>query len=179
MHITLDPIVLAPHVPVVDGGRVVLARDVDDLPNQVGVGTFSMFAIPITSVFLPEGDSGLKIMEVVSEALTTAGYTPVPAPEMLSGPVLSCRIVEMSFRNYTWTAPTTIVWGSTRIELSLTDPDGHLRWQREYDADYDGWGINESFDRAVNVSLGKILARAAEDFTNQEFRRACCEPESP
>ncbi len=55
------------------------------------------------------------------------------------------------------------------------------RWdlQRDYEGSYDGNGMGETFDKAVNTALGKILARPAKNFTAAEFRTACCTTAAP
>lgn len=174
-HVKFAPTVLAPPAPVTHGGEVAVAHEAEGVPTDIGKATITVFAIPASAVRFDEPNGAEQIMSGMRDALRAAGYDPVTAADPPRGPMLACRITEMHFKNYTWFMPMIQTWGTIRLGLSLTDPGGAIRWQKDYEGKYDGNGVNESFDKAVNVAMGKILTRAAEDFTTPEFRAACCD----
>ncbi len=177
--VSLAPTVRAPPTPVTGGDVVAVAGRAEAVPDTIGYGTITVFAIPASPVRFSDPDAAERIMHGLREALRAAGYRPVTPPEPPQGPVLTCRIKEMRFKNYTWLMPLIQTWGRIRLTLALTDPPGAVRWQKDYEERYRKGGVGESFDEAVNVVMGKILARAAEDFTTREFRTACCDTTSP
>ncbi len=178
-RVKLAPTVLAPPSPITGGGSIAVAREAKGVPDTIGSETISVFAIPAASVRLAEANNAEQLMDSLRETLRAAGYQPVTAPERPTGPVLGCEIKEMHFKDYTWFMPMIHTWGTIRLGLSLADADGHVHWQKDYEGTYDGNGVAESFDKAVNVALGKILARAGEDFTTPEFHAACCSTDAP
>ncbi|MCA9511543.1 MAG: hypothetical protein KC560_12620 [Myxococcales bacterium] len=165
---------LAPPSPVADASRVPVAHEATGVPTTIGRDTFSVFAIPVSAVHF-EGESGaIDVMNGAREAVRVAGYEPVTADVEPDRPVLTCDVGEMSFKTYTWTAPRILVWGTVRLRLALVRPDGTEAWARDYEKSYDGDGFGESIERGVEVALGTIFTRAAEDFTTPEFQAACC-----
>lgn len=173
-HVSLAPTVPKSPTSTAGGQIVAVARRAEALPETIGYGTITVFGIPASPVRFSDTDAGERIMYGLRDTLRAAGYKPVTAPDPPEGPVLTCRINEMRFKNYTWLAPMTQTWGTISLTLTLNDPRGPVRWQRDYEGRYNGSGVGESFDNAVNVAMGEILARAAEDFATSEFRRVCC-----
>jgi hypothetical protein len=174
-NISLAPTILRPIAPVREGPELAVAQAAEGVPDTIGYGTVSVFAIPAIPVRFSDPDPPARIMESVRQALRVAGYKPVRAAEPPAGPVLRCRISEMRFRNYTWLMPAIQTWGNIRLTLALVDKGEKTLWHKDYEGRYSHGGVSGSFDVAVNEAMGTILARAAEDFTGSEFRRACCD----
>jgi hypothetical protein len=151
-----------------------MAAAAEGVPETIGHPTVTVFAIPAGDVTLDQGGAG--IMKAVGAALEAAGYRPVAAADRPDGPVLVCQVTRMEFKNYTWFMPMIHTWGDIELSLALVEDGDRTRWRKDYAGNYDGNGFDEPFGKAVNTALGKILARAAEDFTSAEFRAACCEP---
>lgn len=173
-RVSLAPSIPTPSQPVAGGGKVAVARQADGLPDTIGRATITVFAIPTSSVQFGDPDTAERIMRGLRATLRKAGYQPIDPADLPLGPVLTCRIKEMSFKNYTWFMPAIITWGTIRLTLALSDPTGAVRWQRDYEGHYSDTEVGEGFDEAVNTVMGRILARAAEDFTSSEFSAACC-----
>ena len=159
------------------GAEVGVAAAAEGIPEVIGHPTVTVFAIPAGDVAVDQG--GEKVMQAVAGALQAAGYRPVAAADRPGAPHLTCQVTRMEFKNYTWFMPMIHTWGDIELSLVLVDGAGQTRWRKEYAGNYDGNGFDEPFGKAVNTALGKILARATEDFTTAEFRAACCEPPPP
>lgn len=114
-------------------------------------------------------------MEELRTCLRAAGYTATIAAEPPQGPVLSCTIEDFDFSNYTWLSPMVRTWGTIRMTLVVSEPSGAVRWRKQYEERYGHTGVSSSFNRAVNSTMSKILARVTEDFAGLEFRAACCD----
>ena len=170
----LSPNQIAPPAANGAGAEVTVAAAAEGVPDPIGHPTVTVFAIPAGDVRIEQGGEG--IMKAVAGALESAGYRAVAAADRPDGPVLVCQVSRMEFKNYTWFMPMIHTWGDIELSLALVDGGGQARWRKEYAGNYDGNGFDEPFGKAVNTALGKILSRAAEDFTNAEFRAACCEP---
>jgi hypothetical protein len=178
-HVSLAPPLAEPAKPVRYGGSVAVSRRAEGLPETIGHGTVTVFAIPATPIRFGATDPAARIMDELRLCLTAAGYAPVTATEPPQGPVLTCTIDEMSFSNYTWLAPVVRTWGTIRLTLAIKDPSGKWLWQKQYEEDYADAGVSSSFNHAVNLTLSKILARATEDFTAADFHASCCSRQSP
>jgi hypothetical protein len=168
---------LAPQIPqpakTVDGGPVAVKDRADGLPETIGYSTVSLFAIPAIPVRFGGSDVAERFMDEIRTSLRVAGYTPMNAAELPHGPLLSCTIDEFDFKNYTWLAPMIQTWGTIRLTLTLSQPAGAVRWQKQYEEQYSHGGVSASFNEAVNETLTKILSRATDDFTGADFRAAC------
>jgi hypothetical protein len=173
-QISLAPTIAAPAAPVRTGDHVAVAPRAEGLPDLIGYGTVTVLAIPASPVRFSGADGPERIMNGVREALRRAGYTVSMPADHPNAPVLTCRINEIDFSDYTWLGPTVRIWGYINLTLALMDPIGTLRWQKDYASQYAKSGVGTSFDTAVNAAMGEILARAAEDFTTADFRTACC-----
>jgi hypothetical protein len=173
----LDPERVPPPAPTGGGAEVRLAGAAEGVPETIGHHTVTVFAIPAGDLHLQRGPEDL--MKAIAGALESAGYRPIAAAEPPGEPVLVCQVTRMEFKNYTWFMPLIKTWGDIELSLSLVDGEGRARWRRDYAGRYDegDWGV--SFQKAVNLALGQILARAAPDFASAGFREACCAPPSP
>jgi len=160
-----------------DGPRkpIVVAPRAEGLPETVGYGTVTVFAIPATPVQFSDADPAARVMDGLRDVLGASGYRAVTAPPgRIPYVQLNCRINEMRFRNYTWLMPLVVTWGKIRLTLTLEAADGTDLWQRTYEAKYSRRSMGESFHKAVNTTLRDIWAQAAVDFTSDEFRTHCC-----
>lgn len=171
---------LAPSIPLAtvgDGPRkpIVVAPRAEGLPETVGYGTVTVFAIPATPVRYSDADPAARVMDSLRDVLGASGYRAVTAPPGHVPYVqLTCRVDEMRFRNYTWLMPLVITWGTLRLTLTLQTADGKDLWQRTYEAKYNSRGLGELFNNAVNKALSDIWTQAAVDFSSDAFRRHCC-----
>ncbi|MBY0401032.1 hypothetical protein K2X89_12095 [Myxococcota bacterium] len=156
------------------GSAIGLSRGAEGVPDTVGRPTFTLFAIPVGRVRLDRGPE--RIMEGLGKALEAADYRPVPAEERPELPALICKVTHFKFKTYTWFMPLTLLWGEIKLEISLVGPEGRVLWKNEYSGDYDGKGVGESFDKAMNSAFSKIVTHASEDFSKDSFRAACCGP---
>ncbi len=173
--VRLSPKAVAPETVIGGNATVLVAPAALGVPETIGHETISLFAIPAIAVKLSNPEPGIDLMNGVREALRQAGYEPVPAGEEQGKPVLECRVLEMYFKNYTYFFPIVRTWGRVRLELALVDADGTIRWQREYAEDFAETDVDvDDFRSALNLTVGKILTRAAADFSQPDFKQACC-----
>jgi hypothetical protein len=78
--------------------------------GRVGWGRITVFSIPAVPIRI-HSDEASDLMEIVRNALTTAGYTARPAGSAQAGPVLKAHVDHVRFNNYTWVAPIVPTWG--------------------------------------------------------------------
>lgn len=173
--VRLSPKAVAPETVIGGSATVVVAPAALGVPETIGHETISLFAIPAIAVKLSNPEPGIDLMNGVREALRQAGYVPVPLEQGQGKPVLECRVHEVYFKNYTYFLPVVRTWGRVRLELSLVENNGAVRWQRHYAEDFAETSVDvDDFQSALNLTVGKILTRAAADFTQPDFKQACC-----
>src|SRR5258707_15876380 len=91
-----------PAVPNGKGPICVSAR-ANNLPGRIGWGTFTVFAIPVAPVTI-SGQGDRDLMTQVKAAAEHCGYEVklVENPAEAAGmPLLSCKVEEIAFKNYT------------------------------------------------------------------------------
>ena len=171
-------VALAPRIPSDLGerrvsGEVAAEPAAQGMPQNLGFGTFTAFAIPVAGVHVTNGPGSQLIMDSIKQTLRSDGYEVVDATEATHGPVLECRVTRARFRNYTWLFPIVPTWGSIDLELTLADVRGGVpTWSHAYHSS--SWNLLYSFDRAVNGAMTGILERFAKDAADPSFQRACC-----
>jgi hypothetical protein len=95
------------------GGVAVRAKATGFSAGRVGWGRITVFSIPAVPIRI-HSDEASDLMEIVRNALTTAGYTARPAGSAQAGPVLKAHVDHVRFNNYTWVAPIVSTWGRQR-----------------------------------------------------------------
>src|SRR5262245_45527862 len=100
--VPLSPRVLPPAASE-PRGQVAVAPTAEGVPATIGHGTISLFAIPVESIQLDGSTAPGQIMDGLRDALRSAGYSPV-APAA-GRPIVSCRMQDAHFKNYTWFMP--------------------------------------------------------------------------
>lgn len=156
-------------------GEVATSHVARGVPDTIGYGTFTAFAIPVAPVRITNGAGNQLVMQAVRSALEAAGYRVVDAGSD-HGRALECRVTRFSFKNYTWLAPVVFTWGGIDLELEVLDANGHPVWQRAYTGK--STNLSYSFEGAVNTSLRKIVDKAVADFQDSAFHNACCGTEA-
>lgn len=170
---TINPRIPSATTGTTFGDRLAAQRTASGMPNPIGHGTFTVFAIKISSVDVTNGDAAELVMNAFKRTLEGYGYRlvdPASAPE---SPIFECRIRQFEFKNYTWFAPVIFNWGDIALDLQLTDPSGKALWKQSYTGE--SWKFAYSFTRVVNDALEQILDKAVADFASPAFREACCE----
>lgn len=168
---------LAPLLPKVtqagpSSGAIAVRTQAEGVPETIGYSTVSLFAIPASPIRFGGADTGRRIMDDLRICLRAAGYEPADVADSGAAPVLSCTIDDIDFSNYTWLSPVVRTWGTIRLTLRLSGPEGVVRWRRQYEEHYSHTGVSASLNQAVNATMSKILARATTDFEGVEFRAA-------
>lgn len=173
---------LNPAIPSPSGGRafndpVAASKSAKGMPNPIGHGTFTVFAIKVADVGISNGDGAELVMGAFQKTLEAHGYR-VVEPEMAAGlPVFECRVRRFDFKNYTWFFPIVPTWGGIDIDLQVTDGSGRELWKKSYTGG--SWNLWYSFSSAVNAAMEEVLEQAVEDFANPQFRTACCSNPAP
>jgi len=167
---------LQPRVPTVEGcpgaGISVAAEEAaKGMPDPIGHGTFTLFAIKVASVTVKGGEGDKAVMNSIKETMKSGGYTVVDSDESEEGPVLEVKVRDFDFTNYTWGFPIVPTWGKIRLEMALVSKDGQTKWRQDYSGG--SWNLWFSFSSAVNRSMAKVLTEFAEDMSKPEFRQAC------
>lgn len=163
---------LAP-APRVNSGTVAIRSRAEGAESQVGWGRISTMAIPVKAIHIV-GDGNEEVMKQVRRALERAGYTvEMVAPQARSErPVLSCRVSEFWFVNYTFPFFLTRTWGDIRLELRLHAPGGNVVWSREFAGSGTTQNFLNGYTIAANKAMKKILNAMVREFSGDDFRRA-------
>lgn len=173
--VRLSPKVVAPRTPIKPPARVAVAEFAEGVPEAVATSTGTLLALPLVSMKLSPEERQTGLVNALKEALRLAGYEPVAPSAAPGAPVLRCVARQMRFKNYTYTWPVVITWGNVELELILNAADGKVLWSRVYQEKYsDQSAMQDSMDKLLNLAVSKIVSRAAEDFTQPDFHRACC-----
>ena len=154
-------------------GTVGASTTATGMPQRVGWGTFTVFAIPIAPVSISNGPGERIVMDKVKETLTTAGYQVVDAGPSRTTPRLECDVKRFAFRNYTWLVPIVFTWGKVELDLRLVGGEGSELWKRSYTGS--NFNLAYSFSMAANRSMEQILDHVAQDVASDEFFHACCQ----
>jgi len=142
-----------------------------DMKNRIGWGTFTVFAIPVAPVTV-NGVADKELMNQIKDAVAQAGYDVkmVDGPASAGSlPVLSCKVEKFSFRNYTWLFPAVFNWGTIKLDVAVTAPDGKVLWSKTYTGKGNGF---YDFDTPVNNALTGILNELSADLSNADFKSA-------
>lgn len=159
-------------------GKVFLAQRAEGVGRQVGWGRFTVFYIPLIPVRV-EGDANAKIMETVAEALRISGYEPVHR-RTLEGdgtPIVTCKVEEFWFNNYTWLWPWVPTWGDIRLQISV-ERGGVTKWSRTFSSSGRGNGMIGGFSDAGNAALGQMMDQMARTFVSDDFYGAVNDTEA-
>jgi hypothetical protein len=168
---------LAPKIPADFGGRqasgqLAASRTARYMPETVGHGRFTVFAIPVVPVKITNGPGDQLVMDSIRQTLRAAGYNVVDATQPKSAPFLECRVTKFDFNNYTWLFPIVPTWGSINMEIVLSDANGSLLWAHAYHGS--SWNLSFSFNQAVNKAMAEVLDHFAKDATDPAFQKVCC-----
>lgn len=141
--------------------------------NHVGHGRFTVFYIPVTSVYIT-GDGNRKIMELICDALKQVGYN---VTEVLLGmqsevPIITCKVNKFWFNNYTWTFPYVPTWGRIQLEINLVSPEGKVLWSKHFEEKGFSANFFNGYTSAANKSIKKILNKMVKEFSGEEFHSA-------
>lgn len=143
--------------------------------GRVGWGRFTVFAIPIVPIRI-QSDEASDLMQVVSNALATAGYTTQAVQHGEAGPILSAHVTHMRFNNYTWVAPIVPTWGRINVTLTLESLGGEVLWE----SSFEGKGTTFNFFDGYNIAATKSVTRLADSmvdaFSGPEFHEALTSP---
>ena len=173
---------LNPRIPTPSGGpafedTLAANKSASGMPNPIGHGTFTVFAIKIADVRVSNGDGAELVMAAFKRTLEGHGYRVVEPAAAPGVPVFECRVREFAFKNYTWLAPLIFAWGDIAVDLHLTDPSGKELWKQSYAGG--SFRVAYSFSGVVNSALEEILDKAVADFASPPFREACCAKAAP
>jgi hypothetical protein len=164
-----------PRVPSLTGtpgrGTIGASDTVQNMPQRIGWGTFTVFAIPIAPVTVSNGPGEARLMEEIQATLKGAGYQVVEASSAGAAPVLQCDVKTFRFQNYTWLMPIIFTWGTVEVDMRLVSSQGAVIWQRSYKGEKSD---ASSFDDAVNSAVEQVLNAFASDVASDEFQQACC-----
>ena len=147
-----------------------------DLGQRVGKATFTVFAIPVGSVYLT-GDGNKQIMDLVRDALKQVGYEVIIADsrEPSEVPRLICKIERFWFKNYTWFAPFIKTWGGIQLEVNLLSQDGKVVWTQDFFEKAATWKSVDAFSNVANVCMLRILNKMVNAFSSREFHSVLVE----
>jgi len=154
------------------GDSLAVEQAARGMPEVVGHGRFTVFAIEVAPVTFSNGPGAEVFMDQIEQTFEAAGYQVVDASSAAAVPRVECQIDEFDFSNYTWLFPIVPTWGGIDLTLRLVDASGNVPWEKSYSGS--SWNLWYSFSSAVNGAAEKILEQVAEDARGQEFRRACC-----
>src|SRR5262245_25107214 len=105
-------------------GDIVADPSARGVPDTIGYGTFSVFAIPIAPVHIDNGNGDQLVMQAIRDALHADGYRVIDTGSDHGSPALQCRVSKFRFRNYTWLVPLVFTWGGIDLDLQITDRQG-------------------------------------------------------
>jgi len=173
---------LSPTIPTPTGGAafhdtLAASKATSGMPDPIGHGTLSVFAIKVADVEVTNGDPAELVMAAFRKTLEAHGYRVVEPAAAPDSPVFEVRIRRFEFKNYTWFAPIVFNWGDIELDLRLTEPSGRELWKESYTGE--GWKFAYSFSRVVNTALEEVLGKAVDDFASSPFREACCAKAAP
>ena len=173
---TACSVVLAPKLPgnaeAVQRGVVAIEREAQGMPDPIGHGRGTLFALEAAPVRISNGPAAQVFMEQIRRTFEVAGYQMVDSGGDPSLNTISCAITTFNFDNYTWLFPIVPTWGTIAFTLFLQDVDSHILWSRSYSAS--SWNLWYSFSSAVNSATAKLLERLYRDLEDAKFQQACC-----
>src|SRR5881394_4257910 len=149
----------APAAPNCKGPMGVSAR-ANNLPGRIGWGTFTVFAIPVAPVTI-SGQGDRDMMTQVKAAAEHCGYEVklVENPAEAAGmPVLSCKVEEIAFKNYTYFFPIVFNWGGMTVDFALTSAEGKTIWFKSYNGHGNGaYDFNSTVNKALTGLLNDVI----------------------
>jgi len=152
--------------------HITVAKQVERPLLRAGWGHVSVFWIPIVPIHI-EGNSNAEIMAQVHDAVRQVGYQIqiVDNGASVPEPVLSCKVEEFNFHNYTWLFPLVPTWGCIKMRLELVS-GGQVLWARTFD--HDGMTLNffDGYTIAARQAMDKILNQMVKELSSEEFHRA-------
>ncbi len=157
-------------VPKADG-ELTVAKKCPTMKKGIGWGTFTVFFIPVAKIKV-EGQPDEELMRVVNETVQHVGYKTEVIdgnPPVSDNPAISVEVKKFKFYNYTWFFPLVFNWGTIKMDVKVTSPDGNVLWQKEYIGKGSGW---YDFDPTVNKALIKVLNQLAADMASEQFQSA-------
>ena len=155
--------------PTADKGPLGVAERAQNMKDRIGWGTYTIFAIPVAPVTV-NGEPDTELMNQIKDAVVQAGYQVKMVDSASSAgsmPVLSCKVQKFGFRNYTWLFPIVFNWGTIRLDVTITAPDGKVLWNKTYTGKAHGF---YDFDSTVNKALTTILNELSNDLLNADFK---------
>ena len=152
----------------VDKGPMGVSERAEQMNGIAGFVTFTLFAIPIAPVMIA-GEEDKELMSQIKAAVETAGYqvkTVDNASLAVGVPVLSCKVERFKFWDYSYLFPYVFNWGTIRLDVTITAPDGKVLWNKVYTGKGHGY---YSYARPVKEALTSILNDLANDLVNADF----------
>ncbi len=144
--------------------------------GRVGWGRITVFYIPIVPIRI-RSDEASDLMQVVKDALTTAGYTTHSASDGQAGPVLSAHVTHARFNNYTWLAPIVPTWGRINVTLTLESKGGEILWKNSFMGKGTTFNFFDGYNIAATKSITRLADSMVEAFASAEFQNALASPD--
>jgi hypothetical protein len=155
-------------------GEVYVARQATGFTGgRVGFGRITLFSIPVAPVHI-HSDEASDMMDIVRDALETAGYTTKTAGAAHTGPVLAANVDHIRYNNYTWLAPFIPTWGRVNVTLRL-ESAGAILWQESFAAKGNSFHITDGFNVAATESMTRLADSMVTAFGSEAFQRALVE----
>ncbi len=139
--------------------------------GKVGWGRITLFSIPVAPVYI-HSDEARDMMDIVSSALTTAGYSPEFAESADGAPLIKADVTRARFNNYTWLAPLMPTWGNVDVTLQLVSIGGEVLWEESVHGGGTSWSVFEGFNVAATKSMTELANNMVAAFTSQAFSDA-------
>jgi uncharacterized protein YceK len=155
--------------PTANKGPMGVANHAQNMKDHIGWGTLTIFAIPVAPVTV-NGEADTELMNQIKDAVVQAGYQVEMVDSASSAgsmPVLSCKVEKFGFRNYTWLFPIVFNWGTIRLDVTITAPDGTVLWNKTYTGKGNGF---YDFNPTVNEALTTLLNELSNDLLNADFK---------
>ncbi len=142
--------------------------------GRVGWGRVTIFAIPVVPIHI-KSDEASDVMDVVRDALITAGYTTYLAGNSQQRPVLSAHVNKARFNNYTWILPIVPTWGRINVTLRLESASGQVLWENSFEGAGTTFNFTDGYNIAATKSVTRLANNMVEAFSDPEFITALAE----
>lgn len=142
--------------------------------GRVGWGRITIFYIPVVPIHI-HSDEASDLMDVVQNALTTAGYTARTEDGLQPGPVLKAHVDKARFNNYTWVAPIVPTWGRLEVTLRLDSASGEVLWEKSFIGKGSTLNFTDGYNIAATKSVTRLANSMVEAFSAPDFGEALAE----
>ena len=154
---------VAPKATGLDGGKV-------------GWGRITLFSIPVAPIYI-QSDEAADMMDVISSALSVAGYSPNYAESADGAPLLRADVTRARFNNYTWFAPLVPTWGNVDVTLQLLSSGGEILWEESLHGGRHTFNFTDGYNIAATRTMTELANNMVAAFTSQAFSDAVNLPE--